>query len=513
MFQTYNVWDKGWGKDQNFSMFPLRVSVSGFAAFLFGVVAGVALLASPGEMFAQHGGGGGGHGIIGGGGGGDTGRPGGVSEKDDLKNFHRAMAIQATDEQRAAFAKIAQYTQTASDQLQVLRESFLSESPLSKSSLNEEKKAQDNSALAERATALDQTITKARAGNQNFLASFSAAQKSGLKDLTAKLAKADAELDKQAKTLNQTLQVPNAENAATMTAAAALEKELSSFQSEQLALGAEMGIVLSSDAQELTFNLPKTTNSVRIGEQTVSVSASEVASRTSAEHGHDVFSLGLTADLSELQQNITGILRSELSRSPRCGERVEFQQAWLTPLPPSALVAARLHHERWVCPPGGGRMEVAGGDATFEVKLTPSVEGDETGAGLHSPSPQLTSLRLKSEITRVEAEGFLRNLLRSGELGAMLRDEIAAAMLSTLQKTVDLKAALPSAGQSATLQKAEFQESGGAQLNLVLGGRLEFSDEQMKQFSAQLKQASSAQGTSAQGISTQAVPAPAAHAQ
>src|SRR5271163_1131652 len=69
------------------------------------LMVGAALLAAPGEMLAQHGGGGPAPSGLSTG----AGAPSGVSDKDELKNFHRAMAMQATAEQRAAFAKVAQY--------------------------------------------------------------------------------------------------------------------------------------------------------------------------------------------------------------------------------------------------------------------------------------------------------------------------------------------------------------------------------------------------------------------
>jgi hypothetical protein len=144
-------------------------------------------------------------------------------------------------------------------------------------------------------------------------------------------------------------------------------------------------------------------------------------------------------------------------------------------------------------------MEVAAGDATIEVKLTPSVEPPslETSLVETSSVETKTGLGLVSEITRVEAEGFLRDMLRSGDLGATLRDQIAASLLSALQKGTDLKTTLPPAAQpSATLQKAQFQNAGADQLNLVLDGQLQFSDEQTQQFAAQLKQLLSAQGAS-----------------
>jgi hypothetical protein len=114
-------------------------------------------------MFAQHGGGGG----IGGGApsAGGGGRPGGVSEKDELKDFHRVMAVMATPDQKTKFNSISHDLQIVIDQLQTFRESW--------------QKGPTAGSLAEHASALDQAIEKARTGNQRFLASFSRAQDSG----------------------------------------------------------------------------------------------------------------------------------------------------------------------------------------------------------------------------------------------------------------------------------------------------------------------------------------------
>ena len=110
-----------------------------------------------------------------------------------------------------------------------------------------------------------------------------------------------------------------------------------------------------------------------------------------------------------------------------------------------------------------------------------------------------TGVAFTSEITRVQAEGFLRNSLRSGDLGADLREQIAASLLSILQKATDFKAILPPTAQlSATLQKIQFQDAGADELGLVIDGRLQLSDEQAKQFAVQLRQNVSARSTAAQ---------------
>jgi hypothetical protein len=458
-----------------FRLSAFRLAVPGVAA----LIVGLALLISPGNVLAQRGGGGGGggHGMATGISGGVVGnRPDGVSEKDDLKDFHRALAIQATAEQRAAFAKIAQYAQASIDQLKTFRES-LQASPASSPVVVASTVV---ASIRDRAATLDQAVENARGSNRNFLASFSAKQKSGLQDTTKKLEKADSELDKQIKTLNQIVQTPKPDAEQISSSSAGLDKALASFQNEQLALGREMSILFDA-GQGVTFSLPAVTNSIDMAGQPIAFPTSGAVSRISAGNGQNLFNLKVVADLSDLQQNITGILRSKVTRSPRCGERIEVLEATLTPLEPASQIVAKLHSERWVCMTGQSPMEVAGGDAEIEVKLTPSVE-------------PATGLHLVPEITRVEAEGLLRDSLRSGDLGVALRDQIAASILSALQKGADLKATLPPAAQqSATLQNALFQDDGADQLSLVLDGKLQFSDEQTQQFAAQLKQRLAAQ--------------------
>jgi hypothetical protein len=434
------------------------------------VIVAIALLTAPGTLFAQHGGGGGGHGMMSTGMGNSAGRADGVEEKDGLKDFHRAMAVQATPEQRAAFAKVSQYTEAAGDQLHAFRESLRTAS----------------SALSERTAGLDQAIARARAGNQNFLTSFSPTQKSGLKETTGKLEKADSDVDKQIRTLDQILQTPKPDAEQAAASAAALDKGLAGFQNQQLALGSEMSILFPAAGEGVTFTLPQVTNSIDIAGQSIAIPASGGLSRTSSENGVNLFNLKVVADLSDLQQNVTGILRSQLDRSPRCGERIEVLQATFTPLAPASLVVVNFHFERWVCRGQQSPVEVAGGEATIDVKLTPSV----------APN---TGLALASEMSRVQADGLLRDLLRSGDLGVTLREQIAASLLSALVKGANLKATLPPAAQnSATLQKAEFQDAGSDQLTMILDGQLQFSDEQTTQFAAQLKQRLAAQGTAPQ---------------
>lgn len=477
-----------------------RLRNGNVAVLIVGV--GIALLASASTMLAQRGGGGGG------GGAGAIGPTGGrnaapviclydcpalrdgLSSEDSLKNFRRVMAVQATEEQRAAFTRIAKYIQDASDQLRSFRESL----PASKSAAGK---------LSDNATAITPAIEKALASNHNFLTSFSAAQETGLKDTTRKLAIVESDLDRQSKTFDQIVHFAKLDGEQIAGGAANLDKALASFQNEHLALGKEMSIIFPPGGEELSFNFPLSTNTINVAGETVSIPASGVVSRISSnassgtpsnptstvvDNSHNLFHLKLTADLSDLQQNITAILRSQLTRYSRCGERITIQQAAFTPLAAAGLVVANVHYERWVCPLGPGRessMEVTSGDGEIEIKLSASVD------------PK-TGLLLVPEISRVTAAGSLRDLLRSGDLGVTLRDGVAASLLSALQKTADLQTALPPAvQQSATLQKAQFQEAGVDQLSLVLEGQLQLSDAQLGQFTDQLQQRQSAQGAPA----------------
>jgi hypothetical protein len=129
----------------------------------------------------------------------------------------------------------------------------------------------------------------------------------------------------------------------------------------------------------------------------------------------NILKLGLTADLSDLQQNMTGLLSSELDKDDRCGDRIAIENATLTPLDPASLAVVQLHYERWACANVFGKQEakkLTGGNAVIQMKLTPAVEDNHT------------ELRLVPEVGPIEANGSLGELLRSGTLGEILRDKI-----------------------------------------------------------------------------------------
>lgn len=387
-----------------------------------------------------------------------------TTSDDDLKSFNQVMALQGTPEQSATLLSLVHELQLAKGQLQALRGiSGKSSAP---------QKTSDTIA------ALDQPIAKIRTQTQSFLASFSAAQKSGLKDLSKKVEDADSELGKQLAALEEVASHSKTAYEQLADCAANVDKTLANVEEGQLALAREMGIILPST--ELTFNLAAT-NSVNVGASVVSIPVSGIISRTSSADGQDVFAATFVADLSDLQDRITDILRSQVAQSPLCGERIELRQAMLIREAPASRVFTRIHVERWICPPGerGEPTEVAAGEGSLELKLMPLIERDR-------------KVGLNAQISHVDGNDFVRDSLL-GEAGHVLKDKITASLVSVVQEAADFKLLLPSkAQQSAIMNKAEFQHA-GARLALVLDGGLELSDQQTQEFASEIRQRFSAQ--------------------
>jgi hypothetical protein len=438
------------------------------------LILGSVVLAYPLAATAQR------HGGVGGtGGSGLSGitRPTGVDEKDTLKDFHQAMAMQATSQQIAEFQSLVKSTEAAKAELQVLLEQ------LHKENAAPESPRRDN---------LDQLLENARTWNKKFQQGFSPAQKSGLKDIAKRLAKADSDLEQGQKRLDQSLDVKTV-GPEVAAYADSLDKTLTDFYNQQLTLGREMSITLAS-GQDMAFTLPRVKNPVSIANLTLAVPVSGMLSQVAARGGQRTFKMELTADLSDLQQNITELVRAQLDTSATCGQRVAIRQARLTPLPPASLLVVQLHFERWTCTRTFGQQtanELAEGDGTVEIKLTPAVENANTW-------------KIISAFGRIDATGMMLDALRSGSFGEDLLDKTAQSVLSAARAGSDFKLALPLAVQnSAVLQSARFQDAGVGSLTIVLDGQIQISDEQADQLASQLNQAFSAQGTPAPGATPQ----------
>lgn len=218
-----------------------------------------------------------------------------------------------------------------------------------------------------------------------------------------------------------------------------------------------------ASAQDVVFKIPPTSHSFDVAGQPITIIASRTVSGISKQGDQDVFKLSLTADLADLQQNLTALLQSQLDRDDRCGDRIAVQNATLVPTAPASLATVQLHYERWACAKIAGTRvsdKLISGDAQIEMKLTPSVESDST-------------VQLVPEIESIQANGSLGDLLRTDPLGSVLKQKISDAILAAMQKGSDLSVTLPPAVQPyATIANAEFRDAGNRRLLLVLDGEV-----------------------------------------
>src|ERR1039458_7363840 len=182
------------------------------------------------------------------------------------------------------------------------------------------------------------------------------------------------------------------------------------------------------------------------------------------------FKLALTADLSDLQDNLGALLASQLNRSDRCGERLSVERATLVPASPAAVLTAHVHYERWACVKAFGREVVkrlVGGNAVLTVKLTPSAGAD--------------GISMAAEVQKIEADGSLGELLRSGSLGTTVKEKIASSIESSIRKGLDLKSTLPPAvAAAATLRAAQFVSGAEGKLWISVDGEVHFSPAQFQ---------------------------------
>jgi len=432
------------------------------------LVSGV-LLSCPIAASAQRHGTGGGSSLAGSGSLNGISRPNGVDEKDSLKDFHQVLAVQASTQQIAEFQALVKSTEAAQAELQALLQRL------------------HNAAEPATADALDRALENMRSGTRKFQEGFSPAQKSGLKDISKRLAKADSDLEQEDKKLAQSLLAKSA-SAEILPHADALDKALTDFYNQQLALGREMSITLAS-GQDLTFTLPRVKTPVNLGSQIFPVTVSGLLTQTAVQGGQRTFKIQLSADLSELQQNITELLRNQLEASQSCSQRVTIRQAALATATPASVLTVWLHFERWLCTGPSGQQsasELAEADGKVEIKLTALVEKPNT-------------LKVLATFGRIDATGMLADSLRSGSLGEDLRDQIAQSLLSAARAATDSKIALPPALQnSAAIESAKFQDVGVGALTVELAGQIEISNQQADQLASQLNQSQSAQAPAAQ---------------
>lgn len=385
---------------------------------------------------------------------GGFGRPDAVDEADSLKDFHQALAVQATSSQIADFQSAIQLTNQAKEQLDAF--------------------ASSGSHAREGSAPFDSALVQARTANRKFQEGFSEAQKSGLKEIVKRLDKSDSDLDQSTRQMDAALaaELSAAELSARVDG---VRKALSSFADLQLALGREMGIVMAS-SEDVTFSLPPSRRSLNLGGRTLNIPTAALLAQTAVNGDQRFFRLAMRVDLTDLQNSMTEILRAQLDQDNRCGVRLAVRQASLMATPPTGSLLLRLHFERWSCYGQSSPTELAESDGAVELALTASVGENH-------------ALITAAVFQRIDASGMFAEELKSGDLGDTLRDKIAQAVTAALQAGTETKSVLPTAlPTTPTLQTITFGDPADG-LFVTVEGLLQASNDQVKVLAAQLNQA------------------------
>ncbi len=214
------------------------------------------------------------------------------------------------------------------------------------------------------------------------------------------------------------------------------------------------------------IQIPAIKTSVTIESQPIQITISGTASARNS----GITTLALTIDLGDLQEHLTPVLSATVNRNDRCGERLSVERVSLAPDAPAGLLTANINYERYACVKALGKQIVkrlVGGHGVIEVSLTPSVADN--------------NISVDAQVRKIDADGSLGDVLRSGSVGDSIREEISDSIESAIQKVTDLKAALPAAIESAALIKTvQFADGGYGRLWLKLTGEVHLSAEEMR---------------------------------
>jgi hypothetical protein len=217
-------------------------------------------------------------------------------------------------------------------------------------------------------------------------------------------------------------------------------------------------------APGLSLKIPPVKTTLSLEGQPVNVTAWGTVSEMSA----GVLGLAVTTDLSGLQDNITPVLAAQLNRSEKCGERLSLSEATLVPAPPSSQLTVHLRFERWGCVKALGKEVVkrlVAGNGVVTVNLTPSVK-----AG---------GISLAAVVEKIDSDGTLGELLRSGSTGDAIRAKIASSIQAAIEKSTNLSALPPEIATTATIQTVKFSEGSAGHLWAEVAGEVHLSSEQL----------------------------------
>jgi hypothetical protein len=215
-----------------------------------------------------------------------------------------------------------------------------------------------------------------------------------------------------------------------------------------------------------TLTIPRVKASIQLDQQPIEVTLWGTVSPTPA----GTFALALTVDLGDLQEHLTPVLAAQLNRSDKCGDHLSIEHAAIAPAAPAGVLTANVNFERYGCVKAFGKQiakRLVGGHGVMEVNLTPSIEEND--------------IAIAAEVRKVDADGSLGDLLRSGSAGDSIRDKIASSVESAIQKSTNLKSTLPAALEKAvSIETVQFADGGSGRLWLTIGGEVRLSAEQLR---------------------------------
>ncbi len=225
-------------------------------------------------------------------------------------------------------------------------------------------------------------------------------------------------------------------------------------------------LAIAGLAQAQSIQLPSVKTLVTIENQPIQITISGRASGIDS----GAAALALSIDLGDLQEHLTPVLSAAVNRSDRCGERLTVERASLPPDGPASVLTANVNYERYACVKALGKeivKKVLGGHGAIEITLTPSVAD--------------SNVSLDAQVRKIDADGSLGEVLRSGDVGDSIREEISDSIESAIQKVTDLKAALPPAiADAASIKTVQFADGGAGRLWLKVSGEVHLSAEQVR---------------------------------
>lgn len=159
---------------------------------------------------------------------GGQGGPQRPSTDTSIQDFKRAIAVQAAPDQISDFQALAKNTEDAKQAAHALQEKAGA--------------ASDGTGFYRPASELKDAVDQIMNSERVFVKRFSKAQTVLLKEQTKKLSKAEAEVTKEGKNLDEQMKRPAIDAKELAGVAGRVEKVLSDLQSQQQNLADEMGI-------------------------------------------------------------------------------------------------------------------------------------------------------------------------------------------------------------------------------------------------------------------------------